>query len=248
MPIVFHFRIARRASERSRESMLRAPATTFFRAAARCATSSNAPSRAMAMVSLSHNNMMLSTSAFSLDDEIIFTSRDRSASLGATATTNGATTTAAAPPTTMNGISIYFIPPSLNTASDAFKKFIQGGDLTWIMTSSSSSASVLGGIASSLSRMMQGINDRQTDATVVGDLQKDGGTWEDVTSFTTVSQSPSASTTSSTTAALYDESASASGLDSLAIWQISTLKRRKKMMNKHKLQKRRKKLRLKTRK
>ena len=34
----------------------------------------------------------------------------------------------------------------------------------------------------------------------------------------------------------------------LSIWLISTLKRRKKMMNKHKLRKRRKKLRLKTRK
>jgi hypothetical protein len=79
--------------------------------------------------------------------------------------------------------------------------------------------------------MMQGINDRQTDAKVVGDLQKDDGTWEDVTSLTTASQSPSASATSSATAALYDESASALGLDSLAKWQISTLKRRKKMMN-----------------
>lgn len=36
------------------------------------------------------------------------------------------------------------------------------------------------------------------------------------------------------------------GLD-LSIWQISTLKRRKKMMNKHKLRKRKKKMRLKTR-
>lgn len=35
---------------------------------------------------------------------------------------------------------------------------------------------------------------------------------------------------------------------SLSVWLISTLKRRKKMMNKHKLRKRRKKLRLKTRK
>lgn len=35
---------------------------------------------------------------------------------------------------------------------------------------------------------------------------------------------------------------------SLSLWLISTLKRRKKMMNKHKLRKRRKKLRLKTRK
>mmetsp|Transcript_10563 Transcript_10563/g.15103 ORF Transcript_10563/g.15103 Transcript_10563/m.15103 type:complete len:155 (+) Transcript_10563:158-622(+) len=34
---------------------------------------------------------------------------------------------------------------------------------------------------------------------------------------------------------------------SLSVWLISTLKRRKKMMNKHKLRKRRKKLRLKTR-
>ena len=37
-------------------------------------------------------------------------------------------------------------------------------------------------------------------------------------------------------------------LDELSFWQISTLKRRKKMMNKHKLRKRKKKMRLKTRK
>jgi len=37
-------------------------------------------------------------------------------------------------------------------------------------------------------------------------------------------------------------------LESLSIWQISTLKRRKKMMNKHKLRKRRKKLRLQSKK
>eukprot|EP00970_Alexandrium_tamarense_P010207 scaffold2048_cov204-Alexandrium_tamarense.AAC.28 len=37
-------------------------------------------------------------------------------------------------------------------------------------------------------------------------------------------------------------------LSGFSLWQISTLKRRKKMMNKHKLRKRRKKLRLKTRK
>lgn len=37
-------------------------------------------------------------------------------------------------------------------------------------------------------------------------------------------------------------------LSELSIWQISTLKRRRKKMNKHKLRKRKKKLRLKTRK
>ena len=41
---------------------------------------------------------------------------------------------------------------------------------------------------------------------------------------------------------------SPSPLSDVSIWLISTLKRRKKMMNKHKLRKRRKKLRLKTRK
>lgn len=40
----------------------------------------------------------------------------------------------------------------------------------------------------------------------------------------------------------------ASKLEELSIWLISTLKRRKKMMNKHKLRKRRKKLRLKSKK
>ena len=44
------------------------------------------------------------------------------------------------------------------------------------------------------------------------------------------------------------EEESSSTLDELSIWQISTLKRRKKMMNKHKLRKRKKKMRLKTRK
>lgn len=39
-----------------------------------------------------------------------------------------------------------------------------------------------------------------------------------------------------------------SPLGGLSLWQISTLKRRKKMMNKHKLRKRRKKMRLKKRK
>eukprot|EP00956_Cyclotella_meneghiniana_P006382 scaffold8367_cov91-Cyclotella_meneghiniana.AAC.7 len=40
----------------------------------------------------------------------------------------------------------------------------------------------------------------------------------------------------------------ASKLEELSVWLISTLKRRKKMMNKHKLRKRKKKMRLKTRK
>jgi hypothetical protein len=40
----------------------------------------------------------------------------------------------------------------------------------------------------------------------------------------------------------------ASKLQELSLWLISTLKRRKKMMNKHKLRKRRKKLRLKSKK
>jgi hypothetical protein len=40
----------------------------------------------------------------------------------------------------------------------------------------------------------------------------------------------------------------ASKIEELSIWLISTLKRRKKMMNKHKLRKRRKKLRLKSKK
>ena len=50
---------------------------------------------------------------------------------------------------------------------------------------------------------------------------------------------------SSTPLIMMEES---STLDELSIWQISTLKRRKKMMNKHKLRKRKKKMRLKTRK
>ena len=52
------------------------------------------------------------------------------------------------------------------------------------------------------------------------------GEWEDILMETPESESP---------------------LSELSIWQISTLKRRRKKMNKHKLRKRRKKMRLKTR-
>lgn len=45
-----------------------------------------------------------------------------------------------------------------------------------------------------------------------------------------------------------DDTSSSGILEDLSTWLISTLKRRKKKMNKHKLQKRRKKLRLKTKK
>jgi hypothetical protein len=54
-------------------------------------------------------------------------------------------------------------------------------------------------------------------------------------------------TTTTTTMMMMMEGGTRQLLD-LSIWLISTLKRRKKMMNKHKLRKRRKKLRLKTRK
>lgn len=52
----------------------------------------------------------------------------------------------------------------------------------------------------------------------------------------------------SSTPFIMEEETSLTLLDELSIWQISTLKRRKKMMNKHKLRKRKKKMRLKTRK
>ena len=65
------------------------------------------------------------------------------------------------------------------------------------------------------------------------------GDWEDIiiatTPKTTIMESP-------------QEEESNCLLEELSLWQISTLKRRKKMMNKHKLRKRRKKNRLKTRK
>ena len=61
--------------------------------------------------------------------------------------------------------------------------------------------------------------------------------WEDIIITTT---------TPKTTPIMEEESNCL--LEELSLWQISTLKRRKKMMNKHKLRKRRKKNRLKTRK
>jgi len=66
------------------------------------------------------------------------------------------------------------------------------------------------------------------------EIEEEGETekWEDI--VTTIMESP-------TESSLEEQ-------QSLSIWQISTLKRRKKMMNKHKLRKRRKKMRLKTRK
>ena len=63
------------------------------------------------------------------------------------------------------------------------------------------------------------------------------GDWEDIIITTT---------TPKTTPIMEEESNCL--LEELSLWQISTLKRRKKMMNKHKLRKRRKKNRLKTRK
>ena len=69
--------------------------------------------------------------------------------------------------------------------------------------------------------------------------EKEEGDWEDIiiatTPKTTIMESP-------------QEEESNCLLEELSLWQISTLKRRKKMMNKHKLRKRRKKNRLKTRK
>ena len=69
--------------------------------------------------------------------------------------------------------------------------------------------------------------------------EKEEGDWEDIiiatTPRTTIMESP-------------QEEESNCLLEELSLWQISTLKRRKKMMNKHKLRKRRKKNRLKTRK
>eukprot|EP01083_Nonionella_stella_P077111 210375_1 len=50
------------------------------------------------------------------------------------------------------------------------------------------------------------------------------------------------------TTSIGDDTSSSGILEDLSTWLISTLKRRKKKMNKHKLQKRRKKLRLSTKK
>ena len=67
------------------------------------------------------------------------------------------------------------------------------------------------------------------DNTMIQIEKKEDGEWEDITATTLVMEE------------------TASALEELSIWQISTLKRRKKMMNKHKLRKR-KKMRLKTKK
>mmetsp|Transcript_17972 Transcript_17972/g.32502 ORF Transcript_17972/g.32502 Transcript_17972/m.32502 type:complete len:182 (-) Transcript_17972:29-574(-) len=68
---------------------------------------------------------------------------------------------------------------------------------------------------------------KQSEREQEGEREEEDSRWEDIVTQIT------------------DESASPS--EDLSIWQISTLKRRKKMMNKHKLRKRKKKMRLKTR-
>ena len=69
---------------------------------------------------------------------------------------------------------------------------------------------------------------------------------EDITTTTTTTTTDT-NAMQTTTMMMMMEGGTRQLLD-LSIWLISTLKRRKKMMNKHKLRKRRKKLRLKTRK
>ncbi|KAL3784831.1 hypothetical protein ACHAW5_009050 [Stephanodiscus triporus] len=77
------------------------------------------------------------------------------------------------------------------------------------------------------------------------DVDGRGGDREDAAIFASASAT---TTITTTTESPQDDGGISSTVADLAIWLISTLKRRKKMMNKHKLRKRRKKLRLKTRK
>ena len=68
------------------------------------------------------------------------------------------------------------------------------------------------------------------------------------TTTTTTTDTNAIQTTTTTMMMMMMEGGTRGQLLDLSIWLISTLKRRKKMMNKHKLRKRRKRLRLKTRK
>ena len=105
--------------------------------------------------------------------------------------------------------------------------------------------SVMAGLKSTLSSMVASFSGDTTvvivDRTVDQYALESSEEWEVIP---TPSSALSATSSMSTIASPMAQDV----LESLSLWQISTLKRRKKMMNKHKLQKRRKKLRLKTRK
>lgn len=79
-------------------------------------------------------------------------------------------------------------------------------------------------------------------------MEDDDGQWidEKYDCFTATNTATNAIQTTTTMMMMMEGASTLT--DNLSIWLISTLKRRKKMMNKHKLRKRRKKLRLKTRK
>ena len=237
------------------KSMLRAApptAASIFRAASRWSgiASSPAPSiTAVVMTASPHTtNMMLSTTSFSLGDANITSAsqhhHDHVASATATTTPSSATTAALSIKDNMN----YFMVSASNTYTTAITKFIRGGDLSWSMISSSHAT--VASSSSSSSRMMEVVDDGRMEEQEVGDDLGENSRWNDIVTFPTKLESSSATTivessSSSVAAAL---ASALELLDPMAIWQISTLKRRKKMMNKHKLQKRRKKLRLKTRK
>jgi hypothetical protein len=127
------------------------------------------------------------------------------------------------------------------TSSGAIIVACLSGDLSYAATHTKTTVPVKSPSSSSSSsfferwidadRRGRGV-EREDDATVFASAAR--------TTTTMVVESPSA-----------DEEGgggSSSPLSDLSVWLISTLKRRKKMMNKHKLRKRRKKLRLKTRK
>ena len=193
-------------------------------------------------------NMMLSTTSFSLGGVNITSAsqhhhHDHVASATATTTPSSATTTTLSIKDIMN----YFMVSASNTYTTAITKCIRGGDLSWSMISSS--PATVKSSSSSSSRMMDVVYDRRIKEQEVGDDLGGNSRWEDIATLSTALESSSATTTVESSSSSATALASASELmDPMAIWQISTLKRRKKMMNKHKLQKRRKKLRLKTRK
>ena len=89
------------------------------------------------------------------------------------------------------------------------------------------------------SSVVSPINIKTTLAHMIANISRDSALI--VTDFTQTSLSETESNESIM-------NITASKLEELSVWLISTLKRRKKMMNKHKLRKRRKKLRLKSKK
>lgn len=133
--------------------------------------------------------------------------------------------------------------------SDVSRKNYDDASQVLTTPSSISSTSLYNNITSLLLSMMIPNNILGGDLTLVtvdkiaSKLEEeDDGELEDISTTTL--------TTTTTTNSIMESLQQTSIImeEELSLWQISTLKRRKKMMNKHKLRKRKKKLRLRTRK